>query len=192
VDPTSEVQSNLISDRSVAASLNFHNGIANTVMVDILQNIDREAVREQIRMNQQEGQQALNTLTESKRLTAGVVFKSGKAWLGPEVLQEQINRKRKKDEKEKEQLERLKAEQEKKKRAFEKAWGEVTNLPSSRWSVQQLWALVSYKKRKTDKWPQLKTRAQLLEVWEQIKDRLVSPPQSPIRAECNEEDENEE
>ena len=94
------MQSNPI-DQSVAATLNFHNGIANTVMVDILQNIDRKVVHEQIRMNQQEGQQAINTLTKSRRLTADVVFKSGKAWLGPEVLQEQINPKRKKEEKEK-------------------------------------------------------------------------------------------
>ena len=48
-------------------------------MVDILQNIDREAVRQQIRLNQQEGQQALNTLAESKKLTSELVFKSGKA-----------------------------------------------------------------------------------------------------------------
>jgi hypothetical protein len=68
-------------------------------MVDILQNIDREAVRQQIRLNQQEGQQALNTLAESKKLTAGLVLKSGKAWLGPDVLHEQMERKRKKEEK---------------------------------------------------------------------------------------------
>jgi hypothetical protein len=47
-------------------------------------------------MNQQEGQQALNILAESKELTSGMVFKSGKAWLGMEVLQEQMERKRKK------------------------------------------------------------------------------------------------
>jgi hypothetical protein len=47
-------------------------------------------------MDQQEGQQALNILAESKKLTSGMVFKSGKAWLGMEVLQEQMERKRKK------------------------------------------------------------------------------------------------
>jgi hypothetical protein len=39
--------------------------------------------------------------------------------------------------------------------------------------VSQLWALISYKKRKDDKWPQLKTREQLLQVWDQIKDRAM-------------------
>jgi hypothetical protein len=67
------------SNQSTAATLNFNNGIANTLMVDILQNIDCEAVCQQIRMNQQEGQQALNTLAESKKLTSELVFKSGKA-----------------------------------------------------------------------------------------------------------------
>jgi hypothetical protein len=66
--------------------------------------------------------------------------------------------------------------------------GEATNLSSSRWSVQQLRALVSYTKRKMDKWPQLKTQSQLLEVWERIKDQSVSPPPSPRREESNEED----
>jgi hypothetical protein len=65
------------------------------LMVDNIQNIDPEAVRQQIRINQQEGQQAFNTLAESKKLTAGLVFKSGKAWLGPDVLHEQMERKRK-------------------------------------------------------------------------------------------------
>ena len=83
------------SNQSTAATLNFNKGIANTLMVDILQNIDPEAVRQQIRINQQEGQQAFNTLAESKKLTAGLVFKSGKAWLGPDVLHEQMERKRK-------------------------------------------------------------------------------------------------
>jgi hypothetical protein len=37
------------------------------------------------------------------------------------------------------------------------------------WSVQQLTALVSYKKLKTDNWPQLKTQLQVLEKWEEVK-----------------------
>jgi hypothetical protein len=128
-------------------------------MIDILQNIDRNAVRQQIRSNQQEGRQALHTLAESKKLTAGLAFKSGRAWLGPNVLHEQMERKRKKEEKEKEkeQSDKQKREQEKRKQAYEKACGECTNLAPSQWSVAQLRAMISYKKRKTDKWPQLKT-----------------------------------
>jgi hypothetical protein len=155
-------------------------------MVDILQNIDREAVSQQIRMNQQEGQQALNMLAESKKLTAGLVFKSGKAWLGPDVLHEQMERKRKKEEKEKEQSDKQKREQEKRKQAYEKACGECTNLAPSQWSIAQLRAMISYKKRKTDKWPQLKTRAQMIEVWEKIK----MHPDEELPQQLTESDEN--
>jgi hypothetical protein len=175
--------------QSVAASLNYSNGLANTVIADILQNVDREAVREQIRANQQEGQQAANTLAEAKKLSAGVVFKSGRAYLGPEVLQAAIERKNKREEKEKEISERLKAEQTKRKQAYEKALEEVCNLTPSRWSVAQLKALVNYKKRKTDKWAQPKTRAQLLEKWEEIKHRRTSPPGSPARGNINNSEE---
>jgi len=85
-------------------------------------------------------------------------------------LAAQLERKRIKEQKEQEQQDKQKAEIEKKRQAYEKTWGEVSNLPPSRWTVAQLRALISYKKTKEDKWPQLKTRAQMLQVWEQIKD----------------------
>ena len=66
---------------------------------------------------------------------------------------------------------------EKKREAYKKAWGEVSSLPPSSWTVSQLWALISYKKRKDDKWPQLKTRAQMMQVQDQIKDRNVDDTQ---------------
>jgi hypothetical protein len=47
---------------SIASSLNYKNGLASTAMTDILQNIDRETVCQQIRNNQQEGEQALQNL----------------------------------------------------------------------------------------------------------------------------------
>mmetsp|Transcript_16695 Transcript_16695/g.23795 ORF Transcript_16695/g.23795 Transcript_16695/m.23795 type:complete len:126 (-) Transcript_16695:222-599(-) len=72
---------------TVASTLNFGTGVANKVIVDILQNIDRENVRSQIRRNQQQGQQALETLNQCKKLSAGAVFKSGRAMLGTDVLQ---------------------------------------------------------------------------------------------------------
>jgi hypothetical protein len=39
--------------------------------------------------------------------------------------------------------------------------------------VQQLRALINYKKLKADKWPQLKTKAQLLQKWEEVKECTV-------------------
>ena len=191
-EQTAESTNSGRSNEATASTLNFGNGLANTLMIDILQNIDRDAVRQQIRSNQQEGRQALHTLAESKKLTAGLVFKSGRAWLGPEVLQEQMERKRKKDDKERETRDKQRMEQEKKKRAYEKACGEVANLEPSRWSVSQLRAMISYKKRKTDKWPQLKTRAQMLEVWETIKLRPVEEEQQqpPITRTDTTSDEN--
>ena len=152
-EETAESDSNRTgtSIQGTASTLNFGNGLANTLLIDILQNIDREAVRQQTRPNQQEGRQALNTLAESKKLTAGLVFKSGRAWLGPEVLQKQLERKRKKDDKERELGNKHQMEQDKKKRAYDKACEEVANLDTSRWSVAQLRAMISYKKKKTDK-----------------------------------------
>jgi hypothetical protein len=46
--------------------------------------------------------------------------------------------------------------------------------------------MISYKKRKTDKWPQLKTRAQMIEVWEKIKMR----PDEELPQQRTESDEN--
>jgi hypothetical protein len=48
-EATSAVSNN---QQSVAGSLNYQSGIANTVISDMLQNLDREVVQEQIRMNQ--------------------------------------------------------------------------------------------------------------------------------------------
>ena len=69
-------------------------------MVDILQNIESENIRSQICQNQEAGRQALQNLKECKKLSAGAVFKSGWAWLGPEVLEAQLHRSKKKKEKE--------------------------------------------------------------------------------------------
>jgi hypothetical protein len=58
-DENMESQSTAASSnnqRSLVATLNYQKGFANAVLSDILQNIDREAIREQIRSNQEEGQ----------------------------------------------------------------------------------------------------------------------------------------
>ena len=57
------------------------------------------------------------------------------------------------------------------------------------WSVPQLRALVSYKKLKTDKWPQLKTKAQLLEKWEEVKLRVVPQNDSVMQSSSQSETE---
>jgi hypothetical protein len=176
------------SQLSVAGMLNYQSGFANTVLSDILQSLDREAIRDQIHSNQEEGRQAMESLLAARRLTAGLVFKSGRAWLGPEVLEVAVNRKRKKEEIENGVIQRQLMAQNKRKLAYEKAWNKVAHLPTAMWSVPQLKALVSYKKLKTDKWPQLKNRAQLLEKWEEVKDRTVlegnaePPPSLPESA----------
>jgi hypothetical protein len=81
-----------------AGTLNYHNGLANTVISDILHNIDQEAVREQRHCNQEEGQQAIYSINDARKLTTGLLFKSGRAWLGPDVLQVAIDNKRKREE----------------------------------------------------------------------------------------------
>jgi hypothetical protein len=86
--------------QSVASSLNYHSAFANTVISDILQNLDRKAVRELIRTNQEQGRQAMNSFHEAKKLTAGLVFKSGRDWLGHQILPVALNNKRKREEQE--------------------------------------------------------------------------------------------
>ena len=63
----------------------------------------------------------MDAFTKAKKLTAGVVFKSGRAWLGPEVLQVAVENKRKKDEIEQGVVERQNTVQNKRKEAFDKA-----------------------------------------------------------------------
>jgi hypothetical protein len=95
VNPQVDSQS---SQLSVAGTLNYQSGFANTVLLDILQSLDHEAIRDQIRSNQEEGRQAMESLLAAKRLTAGLVLMSGRAWLGPEVLQVAVDHKQKKEE----------------------------------------------------------------------------------------------
>jgi len=67
------------NQQSVAATLNYQSGFANTVLSDILQNIDHDAIWERIRSNQEEGHHAIEAFNDAKKLTAGLVFMSGKA-----------------------------------------------------------------------------------------------------------------
>jgi hypothetical protein len=175
---------------NVAATLNFSNGLGHSCITDIIQNIDLEAVREQIRVNQHEGRQALSTLTDAKKLSAGVLFKSGRAWLGPEVLQVQLEKKRLRDDKEKQIQDKRSAELRRKKDLFDKAWGEVSHLAPSVWTKEQLKALISYKKLKTDKWRLPTSLAALLEKWEIVKDRVIEElPVEPMEENIDEEEE---
>jgi len=157
-------------------------------MVDILQNIDRDNVRAQIRSNQEQGQQALQNLLQCKKLSAGAVFKSGRAMLGPDVLRVAVQRKIKKDEAEQQKLVRMNAEKTKKRSAYLKTRAETTHLDQSLWSVSQLKSLISFKKRKTDTWQQPKTKAQLIDKWNELKNRETPPP-SPAREEQDDEEE---
>jgi hypothetical protein len=74
----------------------------------------------------------------------------------------------------------------KKKEAFLKANAEVTNLDPSRWTVAQLKALVNYKRKKSNNWNLPLKRSQLMEKWEEIKNK-ETPPQMPeiLRTENN-------
>ena len=189
MDPQ-ESQEPTDSQPSVASTLNFGSGLSNTVMVDIIQHIDRENVRAQIRSNQEAGRQALENLKQCKKLSAGAVFKSGWAWLGPEVLEAQLERTKKKRQREKELARKKLGEREKRKQAYLKASSEIEGLEESKWSMSQLKALINHKRRKTDSWQQPKTRADLLEKWSEIKHRETPPP-SPVRDEVDSDEEDD-
>jgi hypothetical protein len=58
---------------------------------------------------------------------------------------------------------------------------QAKNLPCV-WTTAQLRSLISYKKRKTDKWSMPKTKKDLLDKWEQFKNRAdkeVEQPNTP-------------
>jgi hypothetical protein len=81
------------------------------------------------------------------------------------VLAAQLERKMVREQiREQDLQDKQRVEMEKNRPAYEKAWGEVSNLLPLRWTVSQLRALIGYKKTKDDKWPQLKTMAQMLQV----------------------------
>ncbi len=72
----------------VVAMLNTKAGLANTVLADILQNIDHEVNRAQIKTNSKRDRKCLlHWQTEVKKLSAGVAIKSDKACLVPGGLQ---------------------------------------------------------------------------------------------------------
>ncbi len=92
------------------------------------------------------------------------------------------------DEKEKQIYDKRSAELRCKKDLYDKAWGEISHTDKSSWTKEQLKALVSYKKQKTDKWRLPTSLAGLLEKWEIVKDRV--PEELPVEpAEENEEEE---
>jgi len=111
--------------------------------------------------------------------------------LGTDVLQVAVQRRIKKDEAEKQKVVRKNADRAKKRMAYLKASSETSHLDQSLWSVSQLKALISFKKRKTDSWQQPKNKTQLIEKWNEIKDRATPPP-SPAREEQQDDDEEEE
>jgi hypothetical protein len=106
---------------SLASTLNFSDGLSNTLIVDILQNIEGEAVRDQIQRNQEEGSRAIEQSTNCEKLTTGQVFKAGKAVLGPDVLSVAISKKREWERIEKEKHDRLAQASNKKREAYNKA-----------------------------------------------------------------------
>ena len=181
-ESTEEIEQSYGSN--VAATLNYSNGLVNTCITDIIQHIDLENVREQIRSSQEEGRVAMTTLAESKRLSAGNLFKSGQVLLGPEVLQLQIDRKMAKDNQERLRDEKREGEMRKKRDAYNKAWGEVAHLDITLWTKDQLKSLVSYKKTKADKWRLPTTVPGLREKWELIKNR--QPEDNMLEAEARE------
>ncbi len=148
---------------SVAATLDFRTGLSNTVMGDILQNIDLDAVRRQIREKQTEGQQAMENLNHCKKLNSKAVFTCGQVYLGPDVLNVAVKRIAQKDDAERKKNEKIASEKQKKKVAYLKACTEVADLVASRWTVTQLKALVRYKRKKADNWNLLSKMNLLME-----------------------------
>lgn len=70
----------------------------------------------------------MNSINDARKPTAGLVFQSGRAWLRPEVLQNAIDNKRKREELENAVAQQSETAQNKQRKAYEKAWLAVSHL----------------------------------------------------------------
>ena len=71
---------------------------------------------------------------------------------GRTVLEAQLHRTKKKNQRKMELANRKSKEKDKKKQAYLKASSEIAELEESKWSVSLQNALVNYKRWKTDSW----------------------------------------
>ena len=104
------------------------------------------------------------------------MFKSGKVYLGEEVLDECIKNKEEVEEKERQAAEKRKQAWEKKKQAAQEV--RALGKTPDQWTAKQLSTMVSYKSKKGDL-PLPKKKEELIERWVSISHRLT-PPNSPV------------
>jgi len=150
--------------------------MAGSVMEDILQYADRNAIRQRIIENQRIGEHATIALSEKKKVSAGILFKAGKSVLDCDV-RDLVAKNVEDKEKMEESVHQRKAGESRKKHA---AAVEVRSLQKqpAEWTAAQLKAKVLYKKIRTDEKLPTK-RADLMQQYLLTKDR-VSPPGTPI------------
>ena len=156
--------------------LNLTHGMAGSVMEDILQYADQNAICQRIIENQRIGEHATIALSEKKKVSAGILFKAGKSVLDCDVrvlVAKNVEDKEKMEE----SVHQRKAGESRKKHAVAVEVRSLQKQPT-KWMVAQLKAMVSYKKLCTDKKLPTK-RADLMQRYLLTKDR-VSPPGTPI------------
>jgi hypothetical protein len=123
----------------------------------------------------------MDQLKECRKLSAGQVFKSGRAVLGPEVLSIALTKKREREAEERRKQAKSAAVSNKRKAAYREACDATSREPDPlKWTMSHLRALISYKKQKTDEWALPKTKQLLIEKWLEVKGRITPPP-TPIR-----------
>jgi len=166
--------------------LNFLSCRAGSVMEDIIQYADQNAIHQRIIENQRSGQEATISLEGKKKLTAGTLFKAGKSILDHDV-HDLVAKNREEKEKMEESVRKRKAEEWGKKRDAAAQIHLLQKLPTE-WTVAQLKTMVAYKKNETDEKMPTK-RAELYERYVLTCNR-ATPPGTPVAS--NEREDEEE
>ena len=171
-------------------NLNLSQGFAGSCLEDIVQAADRQGVRDKIQEKKKEGETALERLSVTKKVTAGIIFKCNRGRLNGDVhvvVQDHKNKKKEVDEKKKEDKRR---EWRKKREKVTQVRQETAGKDPKHWTVSQLKTMVAYKKTKED--PAIPTtKARLLDRWLLTSVR-PTPPSTPVSSDNEGDDGSEE
>ena len=148
--------------------LNFENGMSRTCIDKIVQHSELMKSRERVKREQDDGRSLKLKLESAKRVTAGILFRSGSARLGKTVFEIQKEIKAKKDAMEREKIQKAKE-------TYFVAKTRAQNIlqggkPLQKLNIKELRILLAPLKRKDD--PPLPTKkSELLAQYELLKER---------------------
>ena len=145
-EPT--VNPTFLSPTPVTATPNFTTGVAAWCLDSIVKDHDLNAARVRIKKNLQDGKSLKEKLIESKRITAGRLFKAGSCRIGKTIFD---LHKEKRFKEEQERTQALQTTKETYRKAKEAAAAVIATQPDpSKWSIAQLKVMLKPLKKKED------------------------------------------